>query len=93
MCFTTTFKDVWQSILWKLGPEYNMLKMTDDELQEKLVQVLETQNTLIVLNDIWREEDWDIIKPNFPRESVTFYRTFCVIIRSMPRVTVGYYSP
>ncbi|CAL9238209.1 unnamed protein product [Arabidopsis halleri] len=61
-------KYVWQSILRKLGPEYKVLKMTEDELQEKLIEVLETQNTLIVLDDIWREEDWDIIKPMFPRK-------------------------
>ncbi|EOA33686.1 hypothetical protein CARUB_v10019869mg [Capsella rubella] len=63
-----TRKYVWQTILRKLGPGYKVLEMTEEELQEKLVQVLETQNTLIVLDDIWREEDWDLIKPMFPRK-------------------------
>ncbi|KAL0793596.1 hypothetical protein Bca101_064973 [Brassica carinata] len=39
--------------------------MMDDELQEKIVRVLETQKALIVIDDIWREEDWDLIKPVF----------------------------
>ncbi|KAL1197760.1 putative disease resistance protein [Cardamine amara subsp. amara] len=62
-----TRKYVWQTILRKLRPEYKVSEMTEDELQEKLVQVLEQQTTLIVLDDMWREEDWDIIKPMFPR--------------------------
>ncbi|KAL1218219.1 putative disease resistance protein [Cardamine amara subsp. amara] len=62
-----TRKYVWQTILRKLRPEYKESEMTEDELQEKLVQVLEQQTTLIVLDDIWKEEDWDLIKPMFPR--------------------------
>ena len=63
-----TRKYVWQTILRKLRPEYKDLEMTEDELQKKLFRVLETQKALIVLDDIWREEDWDRIKPMFPRE-------------------------
>ncbi|CAL9238213.1 unnamed protein product [Arabidopsis halleri] len=59
-------KHVWQMILRKLRPEYKVLEMLENELLEKLFQVLETQNTLIVLDDIWTEDDWDIIKPMFP---------------------------
>ncbi|KAL1218220.1 putative disease resistance protein [Cardamine amara subsp. amara] len=62
-----TRKYAWQTILWKLRPEYKDSKMPEQELREKIFQVLETQNTLIVIDDIWREEDWDIIKPMFPR--------------------------
>ncbi|ESQ29555.1 hypothetical protein EUTSA_v10023945mg, partial [Eutrema salsugineum] len=58
---------VWQMILRKLRPEYKVLEMTEDEVQEELVQLLGTQKTLIVLDDIWREVDWDIIKPMFPQ--------------------------
>ncbi|XP_010511026.1 PREDICTED: probable disease resistance protein At1g59620 [Camelina sativa] len=58
---------VWQTILRKLKPHL-VLEMTEDELQENLFQVLETQQSLIVLDDIWTEGDWDIIKPIFPRE-------------------------
>ncbi|KAF8081474.1 hypothetical protein N665_0884s0003 [Sinapis alba] len=59
---------VWQTILRKLMPGYKVLEMTEDELQEELVRVLETQKAVIVIDDIWREEDWDRIKPMFPRE-------------------------
>ncbi|XP_024015670.1 probable disease resistance protein At1g59620 [Eutrema salsugineum] len=58
---------VWQTILRKLRPEYKVLEMTEDEVQEELVRLLGTQKTLIVLDDIWREGDWDIIKPMFPQ--------------------------
>ncbi|XP_023643268.1 probable disease resistance protein At1g59620, partial [Capsella rubella] len=61
-----TRKYVWQTILRKLRPAYNVSQMTEDELQENLVRVLETQKALIVLDDIWKEEDWDRIKPIFP---------------------------
>ncbi|CDY45150.1 BnaA09g14420D [Brassica napus] len=56
---------VWQTILRQLRPEYKVLEMTEDELQEKLVSVLETQKALIVIDDIWREGDWDRIKHVF----------------------------
>lgn len=45
-----------------------MFEMKEDELQEELVRVLETQKAVIVIDDIWREEDWDRIKPMFPRD-------------------------
>ena len=68
-----TRKYVWQAILRQLRPEYKMLEMTEDELQEKLVRVLETQNALIVIDDIWRERDWDRIKHVFlPRKGNLF---------------------
>ncbi|KAF3567302.1 hypothetical protein DY000_02012936 [Brassica cretica] len=70
-----TRKYVWQTILRKLRPECKVSEMTNDELQEKLFQVLETQKVLIVLDDIWREEDWDIIKAMFPRKKKAGY--FC----------------
>ncbi|KAJ4878430.1 Disease resistance protein (NBS-LRR class) family [Raphanus sativus] len=53
------------AILRQLRPEYKVLEMTEEELQEKLVRVLETQNALIVIDDIWREGDGDRIKHVF----------------------------
>ncbi|XP_010461937.1 PREDICTED: probable disease resistance protein At1g59620 [Camelina sativa] len=61
-----TRKYVWQMILWKVGPEYLKPDITEDALQENLIHLLGTRKTLIVLDDLWREEDWDIIKPIFP---------------------------
>ncbi|KAF3565479.1 hypothetical protein DY000_02011081 [Brassica cretica] len=54
-----TKKDVWQTILQQLRPE---IKVSEYVLQEKLSEVLETQKALIVIDDIWREGDWDRIK-------------------------------
>ncbi|ESQ29516.1 hypothetical protein EUTSA_v10023259mg [Eutrema salsugineum] len=70
VCISQQFtrRHVWQTILRKLRPKYNKSEMTEDELQENIFQVLETQKALIVLDDIWRDEDWDRIKPVFPRE-------------------------
>ncbi|CAA7047442.1 unnamed protein product [Microthlaspi erraticum] len=59
---------VWRTILQKLRPECKVSKMTEDELHKKLFQVLETQKALVVLDDMWTEEDWDLIKPMFPQE-------------------------
>ncbi|KAH0900120.1 hypothetical protein HID58_049688 [Brassica napus] len=44
-------------------------KMMEQELREKIVRVLETKKALIVIDDIWREGDWDLIKDVFlPRK-------------------------
>ncbi|KAG7585256.1 NB-ARC, partial [Arabidopsis thaliana x Arabidopsis arenosa] len=40
--------------------------MNEDELQEKLNQLLETKKVLIVFDDVWKRKDWDTIKPMFP---------------------------
>ncbi|CAG7895923.1 unnamed protein product [Brassica rapa] len=58
-------KCVWQKILRDLRPECDVSKMMEGELQEKIVRVLETQKTLIVIDDIWREGDWDLIKHKY----------------------------
>ncbi|KAG2301254.1 hypothetical protein Bca52824_029905 [Brassica carinata] len=68
VCVSQRFerKCVWQTILRQLiTPECDVSKMMEDELQEKIVLMLETQKALIVIDDIWREEDWDLIKPVF----------------------------
>ncbi|CAF1725502.1 BnaC09g15010D [Brassica napus] len=67
VCVSQLFerKCVWQMILRQLRPECEVSKMMEDELQEKLVGVLETQKALIVIDDIWREGDWDLIKDVF----------------------------
>ncbi|ESQ29518.1 hypothetical protein EUTSA_v10024072mg [Eutrema salsugineum] len=60
---------VWRTILQRLSAkhdEHRDSEMTEDELQDKLVRLLETKKSLIVLDDVWKEEDWDRIKPVFP---------------------------
>ncbi|KAH0934726.1 hypothetical protein HID58_011843 [Brassica napus] len=46
--------------------ESDLVDMTEDELQDKLFRLLETSKSLIVLDDMWREDDWDNIKHVFP---------------------------
>ncbi|CAL9238221.1 unnamed protein product, partial [Arabidopsis halleri] len=62
--FTRSY--VWHTILRKLSSKHVGKNMTEEDLQEKLFQLLETSSSLIVLDDMWREEDWDRIKPVFP---------------------------
>ncbi|CAH2047441.1 unnamed protein product [Thlaspi arvense] len=60
---------VWGTILQKLSSEYDeerVASMTEDELQENIFRSLEASNYLIVLDDMWKEEDWDRIKKVFP---------------------------
>ncbi|XWS07712.1 hypothetical protein CRYUN_Cryun41cG0013500 [Craigia yunnanensis] len=42
-------------------------KLTEDELIKKLFHALEEKRYLIVLDDIWRIEDWVFLKKAFPR--------------------------
>ncbi|KAH0903486.1 hypothetical protein HID58_042989, partial [Brassica napus] len=46
--------------------ENKILGMTKATLQDQLFQLLETFKSLIVFDDIWKEEDWKLIKPIFP---------------------------
>lgn len=65
-----TRKYVWQTIFQRFSSvdhdERRGSDMTEDELQDKLFRLLETSKSLIVLDDVWREEDWDSIKHVFP---------------------------
>ncbi|OMO76584.1 Disease resistance protein [Corchorus olitorius] len=42
-------------------------KAENHELVEKVYDVLKEKRYLVVLDDIWRSEDWDSLKPAFPR--------------------------
>ncbi|KAL0836437.1 hypothetical protein Bca101_088326 [Brassica carinata] len=60
---------VWQAIFRTLRPneeENKILGMKKATLQDQLFQLLETFKSLIVFDDIWKEEDWKLIKPIFP---------------------------
>ncbi|CAF2144708.1 unnamed protein product, partial [Brassica napus] len=67
VCVSQQFerKCVWQTILRDLRPECDVSKMMEGELLKEIVRVLETQKALIVIDDIWREGDWDLIKDVF----------------------------
>ncbi|XP_010511072.1 PREDICTED: probable disease resistance protein RXW24L [Camelina sativa] len=60
---------VWQTILLNLKSGENVdkiMKMTKSKLRDELYLLLETSKFLIVLDDISKEEDWDLIKQAFP---------------------------
>ena len=79
VCVSQQFerKCVWQTILRDLRPECDVSKMMEGELLKEIVRVLETQKALIVIDDIWREGDWDLIKHVFlPKKGEHPYVTY-----------------
>jgi len=68
-----TRKDVWQRILQDLRPyDEGIIQMDEYTLQGELFELLESGRYLLVLDDVWKEEDWDRIKAVFPHK-----RVFC----------------
>ncbi|CAL9238181.1 unnamed protein product, partial [Arabidopsis halleri] len=65
-----TRNDVWKTILENLSPEDKDSTLSEDAIQRKLVQLLETKKALIIFDDVWKKEDWDRIKPMFPERKV-----------------------
>lgn len=67
-------RDVWEGILVKLiSPSKEerdeIAKMKDDELARKLFKVQQEKKCLIILDDIWSNNSWDILSPAFPSEN------------------------
>ncbi|XP_063938548.1 putative disease resistance protein At1g50180 isoform X2 [Daucus carota subsp. sativus] len=46
-----------------------ILQMEYDRLVENLLQVQQTKNCLVVLDDIWSSDAWDLLKAAFPTET------------------------
>ncbi|KAG7578735.1 P-loop containing nucleoside triphosphate hydrolase [Arabidopsis thaliana x Arabidopsis arenosa] len=70
LCISQEFtqKHVWQRILKDLRPhDGDISHMDEHTLQSILFKLLETNRYLIVLDDVWKEEDWDRVKAVFPR--------------------------
>ncbi|KAL9813644.1 Disease resistance RPP8-like protein 3 [Arabidopsis thaliana] len=64
-----TQKRIWQRIWQELRPhDAEILLMDEYAVQGKLYKLLETARYLVVLDDVWKEEDWDRIKAVFPRK-------------------------
>ncbi|KAF8394048.1 hypothetical protein HHK36_020250 [Tetracentron sinense] len=65
-------KDVLQSILKRVSAptKEEMERMNEEDLVEKLYHVLEEKRYLVVLDDIWSSETWDLLKFAFPNGKV-----------------------
>ncbi|WZZ74485.1 hypothetical protein YC2023_085855 [Brassica napus] len=71
VCVSKEFqrKDIWQKILQDLRPhDENIRQMDENKLQAELFLLLGTSRHLIVIDDVWKNEDWDRIKDAFPQE-------------------------
>ncbi|CAN7080121.1 unnamed protein product [Brassica oleracea var. botrytis] len=71
VCVSKEFqrKDIWQKILQDLRPhDENIKQMDENKLQAELFLLLGTSRHLIVIDDVWKNEDWDRIKDVFPHE-------------------------
>ncbi|KAL0666618.1 hypothetical protein Bca4012_029322 [Brassica carinata] len=71
ICVSQDFKrkDIWQKLLQELRPHDKGIEHTNEgTLQAELFHLLETSKYLIVMDDVWTKEDWDVIKDVFPQE-------------------------
>ncbi|XP_033147317.1 probable disease resistance RPP8-like protein 2 isoform X4 [Brassica rapa] len=71
ICVSQDFKrkDIWQKLLQDLRPHDKGIEhMNENTLQAELFHLLETSKYLIVMDDVWKKEDWDAIKDVFPQE-------------------------
>ncbi|KAH1084033.1 hypothetical protein J1N35_023794 [Gossypium stocksii] len=60
-------RNVWEGILsgFKTLKDEDR-KKRDEELAEKLYNILEVKKCLVILDDIWSSDAWDSLKPAFP---------------------------
>ena len=68
-------RDVWEGILIKLtsptkDERDQISKMRVEELAKKLNQVQKEKRCLVILDDIWSTEAWDLLSPGFPSGQV-----------------------
>ncbi|KAK8662485.1 hypothetical protein V6N13_092058 [Hibiscus sabdariffa] len=61
-------REVLHDVLMKVQPRGKSLdNLNENQLIKKLSDVLKEKLYLVVFDDIWRIEDWNILKPAFPR--------------------------
>ncbi|KAL4376891.1 hypothetical protein GQ457_02G039560 [Hibiscus cannabinus] len=64
-------RKVWEDILSGLKKldKADRKRIRDENLAEELYNFLKDEKCLVILDDIWRSEDWDSLKPAFPVET------------------------
>ncbi|KAL6292321.1 hypothetical protein ACE6H2_000463 [Prunus campanulata] len=73
VCVSQRFqvRNVWEGILIELisatkEKRQEVKDMTDDEIAKELFHVLQKLKCLVILDDIWRIEKWNLLKAAFP---------------------------
>ncbi|CAL8075785.1 unnamed protein product [Prunus armeniaca] len=73
VCVSQRFqvRNVWEGILIELisatwEQKQEIRDMTDDEIAKKLFHVLQEMRCLVILDDIWRTEAWNLLEIAFP---------------------------
>ncbi|OMO76506.1 Disease resistance protein [Corchorus olitorius] len=59
-------REVFHEILVKLSPSKDLRELTENELIRRVRDVLKDKIYLIVLDDIWTSDQWNILKHAFP---------------------------
>ncbi|TYH46741.1 hypothetical protein ES332_D11G359800v1 [Gossypium tomentosum] len=63
-------RNVWEDILSSFKTlDKEDRKKRDEELAEKLCNILEVKKCLVILDDIWTSEAWNCLQPAFPVET------------------------
>ncbi|KAL5566429.1 hypothetical protein UlMin_029593 [Ulmus minor] len=62
-------KDIWKGVLKLVSPGVGIEGLEQSELAKKLYDVLEEKKCLVVLDDVWNKDDWDLIKAGFPEKT------------------------
>ncbi|CAL2225438.1 unnamed protein product [Prunus armeniaca] len=89
-------RNVWERILIELTsatkePKQEIKEMTDDEIAKKLFCVMEEMRCLVILDDIWSIETWNLLKvafPNVETESTILLTTRNQAVASLPNINV-----
>ncbi|BFG14265.1 hypothetical protein CerSpe_005390 [Prunus speciosa] len=89
-------RNVWEEILFKLisatkEQKQEIKEMTYDEIAKKLFRVMEEMRCLVILDDIWSIETWNLLKvafPNVETESTILLTTRNQAVASLPNRNV-----
>ncbi|CAL8075568.1 unnamed protein product [Prunus armeniaca] len=93
-------RNVWEGILFKLisatkEQKQEIKEMTYDEIAKKLFLVMKEMRCLVILDDIWSIETWNLLKvafPNVETESTILLTTRNQAVASLPNRNVFRYK-